>query len=340
MARAMVVGPIADWSTADVARGWTRGLGEIGVETRFFNLGDRFTYYRSAILHDEDTRAPVKQMSHAEAGEAASLGLMASVYRYDPDVVFIVHGTHVWPPLLRELRCKVVLVLTESPYEDEAQARFAAQCDPDMILINDPVNGSVFEQWAPTFYIPHAFDPLVHYAGSSDHKSDACFIGTGFGNRMELFRDTDWDGIDLALGGLWMFADDSPMRSFLVDDGGCMDNSVTADWYRGTKVGINTYRKGTTGENDTDDGYAIGPREVELAACQTFFVRESRPESDELFPFLPTYDGPEELGDLVRFWLPREDERRRLGRQARAAIADRSFANHARRALARLDIVP
>lgn len=336
--RAIVVGPIADWSTADVARGWATGLTAAGVETVYFNLGDRFMFYRSAIVHDEDDFRPVKQMSHLEACEATMLNLMASVYRIDPDVVFIIHGTHISPPMLRELRCKVVLVMTESPYEDEAQVRYASQCDADMILVNDPTNGGVFEQFAPTFYLPHAYDPLVHHRGTSDHKSDACFIGTGFGNRLDLFNACDWDGIDLALGGLWMLKDGSPLEQHLIDGGDCIDNAVAADWYRGTKVGINTYRAGSDGDKLTADGWAIGPREVELAACGTFFVRESRPESDELFPFLPTFDGPDELGAVIREWLPRDDARRDLARRAREAVADRTFANHAKRALARLGL--
>jgi spore maturation protein CgeB len=335
--RATVVGPIADWATMDVAQGWVSGLCDVGVETSFFNLGDRFIYYRSAIVHDETTGALVKQMSHAEAGEATTLGLMASIYRFQPDVVFIVHGSHVAPHLVRELRCKVVLIMTESPYEDDAQARYAAACEPDMILLNDPANGAVFDAIAPSFYLPHAYNPLIHHRGSSDHKSDVCFIGTGFGNRLELFEQTDWDGIDLALGGIWAMGEKSPLAPFVVNGGECVDNHVTADWYRGTKIGVNTYRGVAIGdEASTIHGVAIGPRECEMAACGTFFLRESRPESDELFPFLPSFDGPEELGALVREWLPQDDERRRLGLLAQQAVADRTFANHAVRALKRL----
>ncbi len=348
--RAMVVGPMADWSTADVAVGWVEGLEACGVRTSYFDLLARVTYYTAATINDLETGEPVKVMEPEEVRRAATLSLLSEVYRFDPDLVVVIHGTHVWPPFISELRCKVVLVLTECPYEDEAQTVYAGACRPDLILLNDPLHQGVFAQIAPSFYVPHAYRPEVHHPGRSDRKSDVCFIGTGFPNRVELFEAVDWSGVDLALGGMWaLCAPDSPLRDHLIDgrpvtgEGGaplgeCVDNDDTADWYRGTRIGVNLYRGGVTGEHSRDDGYAIGPREVELAACQTMFLRDPRPESDELFPFLPSFDGPDELGALIREWLPRDDERRALARRAAAAVADRTFANHAGRLLRRLGL--
>ena len=41
---------------------------------------------------------------------------------------------------------------------------------------------------------------------------------------------------------------------------------------------------------------AMGPREIEMAACRLFFLRDPRPECDEVFPMLPAFDGPEDAG--------------------------------------------
>ena len=73
----------------------------------------------------------------------------------------------------------------------------------------------------------------------------------------------------------------------------------------------------------------MGPREVELAACGTFFARESRAEGDGLFPMLPTFTEPTELADIIRWALTHPDERFAAAQQARAAIVDRTFDNHA-----------
>jgi hypothetical protein len=69
---------------------------------------------------------------------------------------------------------------------------------------------------------------------------------------------------------------------------------------------------------------------VELAATGCFFLREPRPEGDELFPMLPRFDSPEQFQALLRYWLARPDDRRRRADEARAAIEDRTFINNAR----------
>jgi len=116
----------------------------------------------------------------------------------------------------------------------------------------------------------------------------------------------------------------------------CLTNDETADVYRGAKAGFNVYRYEATGEYSKADGWAIGPREVEMPACGLWFARQSRPESDELFPMLPTFTEPGELGDLLRWAIAHPDERQEAAAKAAEAVADRTFANNAGRALARL----
>jgi hypothetical protein len=112
------------------------------------------------------------------------------------------------------------------------------------------------------------------------------------------------------------------------------DNDETANIYRGTKASFNLYRLETNGNlNDTADGWAMGPREIELAACGTWFARQSRPESDATFPMLPTFASPEELGDQLRWALANPELRHNAAELACRAVADRTFPNNARRLL-------
>lgn len=102
------------------------------------------------------------------------------------------------------------------------------------------------------------------------------------------------------------------------------------------KIGANVYRK----EHSDDahpNGWAIGPREIEMAACGKFFLREPRDEGDTLFPQLPTFTEPCELGELVRWWLARPDHREAIAETARAAVADRTFTNTAAKLLRFVD---
>ena len=339
--RALVVGPLASSSTYDVAQGWVGGLQQAGCDVAYFDLYHRWVYYSSAKVLDDDGNI-ARQMDPDEAKRAVTLGLLAEIYRYQPDVVFIIHGPHVLPDLVAEIRVPVVIVGTESPYEDEAQVLWFTRCEPAMVLINDPTNLGIFQSAIPqTYYVPHAYRPELHSPAGDRIYSDVAFVGTAFESRVALLDGVDWTGIHLLLAGNFdlMLPEGHRLHRYVYNEGLSIDNSETASIYRGAMIGLNAYRTGATGQlASTDDGWSIGPREVEMAACGSFFLRESRPESDELFPFLPTFESSDELEWLIKEWLPRHEERTTLGRRARTAVEDRTFINHARRALSRLGL--
>ena len=208
-------------------------------------------------------------------------------------------------------------------------------------LLNDPVNIERFRQFGPAEYMPHAWRPSVHHPGPAvpELKSDFAFVGTGFKSRVEFFERMDFSGLDVLLAGTWPdLAEDSPLRAHM--PGGdvvqCTDNTETADIYRSTRAGINFYRRESE-PGHLGEGWAVGPREVELAACGTFFLRDSRPEGDELFPSLPTFAGPEDASEQLRWWLAHDSAREKAAAAARAAVGDRTFENNARRLLKLLD---
>ena len=81
--------------------------------------------------------------------------------------------------------------------------------------------------------------------------------------------------------------------------------------------------------DDLVAGWAMGPREVEAAACGGFFLRDPRGEGDEVLSMLPTFTSPAEASDLLRYYLARPDERTDLALKAREAVAGRTFDAHA-----------
>jgi hypothetical protein len=331
---------VAAWSVHDVWRGWCRGLQECGIKVMPFSMSDRFIYYEGAVVTDDDGNV-VKQMDRLEAMEAASRHILAAAYEFQPDVVFVVHGANVDPAALRHLRCPLVLVLTESPYEDQMQSAFANASHPDLILLNDPTHQGTFNDIAPTFYAPHAYDPKVHYPGCDSRSNRVPFIATLFPNRVEWLEQVDWTDIDLALAGECTLVAESVLRRYVMhqdDLQECLSNDETADLYRSSAAGFNVYRYEQQGEHSKADGWAIGPREVEMPMCGLWMARQPRPEGDELFPMLPTFTEPGELGDLLRWAIAHPEERQAAADLAAQAVADRTFANNAKRALARLDI--
>jgi spore maturation protein CgeB len=188
--------------------------------------------------------------------------------------------------------------------------------------------------------MPHAYRPDVHYprSGPRDPElaSDLVFIGSAFASRKAFFEAMDLDGIDVLIGGAdWgALEPGSPLIGFVGTIQGapdCVDNPQAAGLYRHAKAGINFYRR--EAEEDAIAGVAMGPREVEMAACGLFFLRDPRPESDETFPMLPSFTSPGDASEKLRYWLARDREREEAAAKARAAIEGRTFSNSARRFL-------
>ncbi len=329
--RVLVVHPGPAYSVADVYRGWIDGLRNNGATVAEFNLGERLMFYCQAKLEiDGELRNAFDMDSGARL---AAYGLEGKCYRVWPDVVVIVSAFFVPADtfdLIRARGQRVVLIHTESPYEDDAQLLRAARAD--LNIINDPTNLDRFQAVAPTVYIPHGYDPARHYPRPprSDYQTDLFFCGTGYPSRIDFLEACRLDGLKVRLGGNWSATDDDSMlRAWLAHDiEECMDNDDAQLWYASTTASLNLYRR-EAARAELSAGWAVGPREIELAAAGTFFLRESRGEGDELFPMLPTFDGPEDFTTKLRWWLAHDDQREAAAIKARDAVTPHTFTNHA-----------
>lgn len=363
--RALLVHPGPDFSVADLFNGYHRALKAMGIDVAVYNTNERLSFYGMAHLPDytvdeeglerdeegELIRPFRKVFDSEQAMTMAMQGLSHSLYTFWPDVVIFVSGFFVGASTLRVLRAhghKIVIIHTESPYQDDEQlirAQFA-----DLNLLNDPSNVEEYRALVPnSHYMPHAYDPSVHYPGTGAYETDFTFVGTIFKSRKEFFEKMIWALDDPAkseafirteFGGAgWDndYVDGSPLLNFLSHPRGmCVDNSETANAYRRTRSSINFYRREAEGEHK-GEGWAMGPREVELAACGVPFIRDPRPESDQLFPFLPYFSSPEEAADQLRWLLADESRREFLGIKAQEAIRERTFDNNAKQMLRYLE---
>jgi len=339
-----VVGqPGPSWSVHDVYVGWVEALRQLGEDVHTFNLDDRLALYDHALIDigDPGPNGELKlrkALTVEQAKELAVNGLPAMLWKVRPQVLLLVCGFFVPYELLDHARrtgTRVVIIHTEEPYEVERELELAAHAD--LNLITDPTHLDRFTAVAPTVFAPHAYRPAVHHPGPGpvDLVSDLAFVGTGFGSRRwfleQLHASGALDGLDVLLAGNWQgLADASPLRAFLAsgDPEKCCDNEQTADIYRAARMGINLYRR-EHDDNADAAGLAMGPREVEMAACGLFFLRDPRPEGDAVFPMLPTFAGPGEAAELIRWWSTHPDQRAAAAAMAREAIADRTFAQSA-----------
>jgi spore maturation protein CgeB len=329
--RALVVRAGPHFSVADVCTGWIEGLRELGVQVVDYNLDDRLGFYAGAGTMRDGTFAHL--LDEVGAARLASKGIEAACFEWWPDFVLIVSCFYVPLDIIAVLRArnmKVVILHTESPYEDARQLARAAHVD--LNILNDPTNIDDFTAVAPTIYLPHAYRPTVHRPGPAlpEYSSDFAFVGTGYPSRVAFLEAVDWAGIDVALAGNWgELADGSPLGKFVAHDvEECVDNTQAVEMYRSTKASANLYRREAE-HPDLVAGWAMGPREVELAATGTFYLSEARGENRAVLPMVPTFEGPQDFGDQLRWWLTHDDERQAVADAARAAVADRTFAANA-----------
>lgn len=338
--RWVVAQPGPAFSVADVYAGWVEALLELGERVVEFNLDERITFYSSVFRHLGDNMFR-PALTAEQAYDLAANGLYSTLYQTRPDVLLVVSGFFLTPRMLDRVRrsgTRIVIAHTECPYEDDRQLKLAPYAD--LNLLNDPVSLDRFAAVAPGMYVPQCYRPSLHHPGPAkpELECDLGFVGTGYPSRVAFLEAMDLSGLDVLLAGNWQdLTDDSPLRPFLAHGAeDCLDNASTVEVYRSARVGLNLYRREAQ-RADLVEGVAMGPREVEMAACGLFFLRDPRPEGDDVLSMLPTFTSPQEAAEQLRWYLAHPDERASLAEKAREAVADRTFDHQARRVLGLLD---
>ncbi len=354
----VITAPGPQFSVQDVYAGWVEALQQLGQRVAPYNLDDRLAFYSNALIENTETGTIARAMDLNGAARAASNGLRGLLWETEPDALVVVSGFFVNPMILDQARAKgikVVIIFTESPYEDDKQLTLAEHCD--IVLLNDPTNAGKFEPVTgpgKTLYLPHAYRPSLHYPHVAEidpvpDMVDFSFVGTGYPSRIEFFETMRasgaFDGVEVALAGMWqglegdpaLPLDRHPLARYVAHPlDQCVDNTEAADLYRRTRVGINLYRREAE-KPEHVEGLTLGPREIEMAACGLFFLRERRAEGDHLLDMLPTFESAEEAGELLWYFLQRPEVRENCAARARQAVAELTFENHARRLLTLLE---
>jgi spore maturation protein CgeB len=324
----------------DVHTGWVEALRAAGQQVVVSPFGSMLTFYDSVLV-----QVGADQFRKALTGEQATQmavdRLAGALYKVRPDVLLLTSGFWLDTQLLDVARhdgVRIVLIATEQPYELSRELEIARHCD--VALLTDPTTIKAFAEVCTARHQPHCYRPAVHRPGPPDPSlvCDLAFVGTGYPSRAAFLEAMHLDGLDVLLAGNWQGLDEtSPLRSFVAHDvEACLANEDTVDVYRSARVNLNLYRREAE-RPELATGWAVGPREIELAAIGAFFLRDPRPQGDSLFPSLPTFTSPAEAGELLRWWLARPDARAEAAAKAREAITDFTFDNAAARLLHTLE---
>lgn len=328
--RWLACAPGPQYSVHDVHTGWVEALRSAGETVLDYPLGTWLTFFGEALLPRSQHEA-FRALTDEQAIEASVDRLCGALWKTRPDVLLLTSGFFLPAPMLDTVRrdgTKVVLIATEQPYE-RRELEMAAHVD--IVLTTEPSTMDDFAQVCTVRHQPHCYRPALHTPGPArpELAADFAFVGTGYPSRVAFLEAMGLDGMDVLLAGNWKgLAESSPLRPYVAGDlEDCLDNERTVDIYRSARVGINLYRR--EADPDTPAGTAAGPREIEMAAIGAFFLRDPRPEGDELFPMLPTFTTPGEATDLLRWYLGHPSERQRAAQKAREAVQDRTFDNAA-----------
>jgi spore maturation protein CgeB len=353
--RVLAIDPGSTVSTSDVYAGIVAALDRAGHEVYTYALTGRYQFaydYLQVLWEQRREKDPTIPMPLPEdVAYLACSGALERATWYQPDVILNISSMYFAPMAIVGLRRAgyfVATVLTESPYNDDYQAKIAALSD--IAWTNERTSIGALRAANPeTRYLRHAYDPLRHRpdrpVADDVPAHDVVFVGTAFAERTWLLEGVDWSGIDLGLYGAWEWdvpgedgeltamglAADSPLRQYVRS--GPIPNDQAVALYRRAKIGLNLYRSSVDFAGEGGHRYeaeSLNPRAYELAACGAFTISEHRAEVTEVFgPLVPTFTEARQLEILIRCYLADDGARAQVAAQLPAVVAAESFDHRA-----------
>jgi hypothetical protein len=314
----------SSFSLKDVDNGVVAGLRAAGAEVGLYAYDERlgsFKYVLNLMWKRRRKNNPLIEKPpflHVQLNAISEAQMIAQLN--DADFVVFISGMFIPLPVLkawrRYSRIPVALLLTESPYDTDHEARWAEQAH--VVWTNErSVVERLRQSNANVRYLPHAWLPGRHDVIPAEMGDipahDVVFVGSAFKERIQFLESIDWTGIDFGLYGHWKkLPRKSPLRQYV--RGGTLENATAAALYRRAKVGLNLYRhtKGWTGRERITGAESLNPRAYELSAVGCFQVSEPRAEVAEIFgDAVPTFSTPTECEAVIRHALEDDAWRRR-----------------------------
>lgn len=336
--RILLIYPGHSHSTIDVAVGYEGALRSLGHDVRAFNYHNQLAFYSEALRHWLRVNPEFRVNDPGEAALLlASEQVIFEAIDLVPDVVLIVSGFALHRrayDLLDSLGLPLALILTESPYLDEEQAKIIIQGHIRLAFTNERTSVDRLEELggARVEYLPHSFDSTRHFSRDAEdgYQSDVFFFGTMWPERGRLLWPLKgwiarWRrGWRIQIEGVKSLGK------------GLIDNDELIKSYNGTRIALNHHRTIAGAdengrERHINEAWSLGPRAYEIAACATFqLCDDTRGELAEVFgDTVAMYrDGPD-LRRKVDYYLTHDDEREEMAWAAHGRVQTCSFEERA-----------
>lgn len=260
-----------------------------------------------------------------------------------PDLVLVLEGMEFPPEQAEAIRMsgiRTAVWFTDDPYYTDITSLLAVHYDYVFTLEKNCVSfyerlGCPHVHYLPLGVFPDFYRPR---RPKQVRRSDVCFIGSAYWNRVRLFSRLLplIEHRSFLVSGLWWDRlPDFKRWKKRIQLGRWMAPVETSEYYHAHSVVINVHRDY---QNDSYNrnganiaAQSPNPRVFEIAACGTLQIVD--PRSDLPLFYAPgeeivTYDSPEDLAAKVEYYLNHEEERRRIALRAlQRTMRDHTYAN-------------
>ncbi|MFC3800533.1 glycosyltransferase [Cohnella sp. GCM10012308] len=299
---------------------------------------------------DQGVVAALGETTHLIVAPQAEMLSYAEIYR--PDAVLVMNGLHTFPANQREqiegirnLGIKTAIWFVDDPYVSGDSAEIAPSYDFVFTHERSCVARYAELGCAQAYHLPLAADQELFkpMAVEEAYRTDICFIGVAFRNRVELFDSIAGflkDKKVLIAGSHWDRLSHYGQLSKFVRSG-WIEVPETVKYYNGAKIVINMHRTTEPLSDNKNtrhwEGHSINPRTFEIASCGTLQLTDLRPELPEYYRVgqeMASFSNPQELKEIIDYYLRNEEERLKVAaRGYRRTRAEHTFVGRVKRLL-------
>ncbi|WP_281889212.1 glycosyltransferase [Paenibacillus sp. YYML68] len=248
-----------------------------------------------------------------------------------PDLVLVMNGLHIFPAdhleqvdrIRSELGIKTAIWFADDPYFTDHTVTIAPHYDCIVTHEMSCVPFYASLGCKQVHYLPLAVDTdrFRPQPAAMSYRSDICFIGNAFWNRVEWF-----DRLAPYLAGKRVFIGGGHwdrmtsyklLKPYIRD--GWIPVEETVRYYSGAKIVINMHR-GHDHQTDNRNQrhippFSINPRTYEISACGTLQLTDVRSDLTRYYTpgvELDVYHSPEDLIAKLDYYLKHEEARQRI----------------------------
>jgi len=274
--------------------------------------------------------------------------VMEEVKRVRPDAILVYKGVGIYAPLLKVLQSNRVPLINlfpdYSPHAYGWRLQKAMGCY-DLVIstksFHPPLWQSVYGYHNSCVFVPHGYDPQVHY-WSEPSRSQDCDVALAATWRPEyhklmecLAEHLSNENISIAIAGAgWTnHRTNFPSKWRFV---GPQTGRAYGEFLRSAKIAIAPVNREVIIRGVRQPGDEDSTRTYELAAAHCFFLHQRTDYVSTVYDEgeVPLWSDAAELARLVRCWLPNSDGRYQMAAKAHArAVSSYSIPRRALRVL-------